>query len=75
MIYAHIAIFVGSCGVLAFSARTERLAKLELDQALDFLRRAEAEYESARDERRRAREVMRLATARFEQAIAREQES
>lgn len=75
MIYAYIAIFVGSCGVLALSAWNERLARLELDQALDFLRRAEAEYESARDERRRAREVMRLATARFEQAIAREQES
>lgn len=74
MIYAYIALLAGSCGVLAFSAWTERLAKLEIDQALDFLRRAEAEYESARDERRRAREVMRLATARFEQAVAREKE-
>ncbi len=75
MIYAYIALLAASCGVLALSAWNERLARLELDQALDFLRRAEAEYESARDERRRAREVMRLATARFEQAIAREQES
>lgn len=74
MIYAYIALLAASCGVLALSAWNERLARLELDQALDFLRRAEAEYESARDERRRAREVMRLATARFEQAIARESE-
>lgn len=74
MIYAHIAIFVGSCGVLAFSVWTERLAKQELDAALEFLRCAKAKFESARDEHRRAREVMRLATARFEQAVAREVE-